>query len=476
MGVDIEQLLLPPTLNSSNLLDGVVIRAAQHSTGFINRHTRAAAGIISVLLAGFAAAAFGLAPLGPDAADLPRRVISESVAPVGLDAQLDALAAHPLTLFRSDLTRAGDTADTLLRRLGVSDADAAAFLRSDALGRTVLSGRSGKMVQVRAGADGVLEELVARFPADDAQQASTHFTRLRISRHNERLSAHVEQAALQPQTRMGSGTIRNSLFAATDEARLPDPVASQLSDIFSADIDFHRALRRGDAFSVLYETLTADGEPIAWGQASGRVVAAEFINNGKSHSAVWFNGSGDSKGAYYDFNGRSKKSSFLASPLEFSRVTSGFSMRFHPILQSWRQHAGVDYGAPSGTPVRAIGDGVVEFAGQQNGYGNVIMVKHGADQSTVYAHLSRIDVRRGQRVEQGSRIGAVGATGWATGPHLHFEFRLKGVQIDPLQLAQSAVNLPLQGGARQRFAELSRSVHSQLDSAVAAGRGGTAVD
>ena len=124
---------------------------------------------------------------------------------------------------------------------------------------------------------------------------------------------------------------------------------------------------------------------------------------------------------------------FLASPMEFSRVTSGFAMRFHPILQTWRAHLGVDYGAPTGTPVRTVGDGVVEFAGVQNGYGNVVQVEHGNDRSTLYAHLSRIDVRKGQRVEQGQRIGAVGATGWATGPHLHFEFRVNGEHQDPLR-------------------------------------------
>src|SRR6185369_17541342 len=202
--------------------------------------------------------------------------------------------------------------------------------------------------------------------------------------------AQVETAPLAAQVRLGSGTIRNSLFAATDEAHIPDPVASQVAEIFATDIDFHRELRRGDSFNIVYEALTADGEPITWNQASGKVLAAEFVNNGKTYSAVWFKDpTQPGKGGYFDLNGQSKRRSFLAAPLEFSRVTSGFAMRFHPILQTWKQHNGVDYG------------------GWQNGYGNVVQIKHSNNRSTVYAHLSRIDVRKGQRVEQGARIGAV---------------------------------------------------------------------
>jgi len=271
--------------------------------------------------------------------------------------------------------------------------------------------------------------------------------------------------------RMGSGTIRNSLFAATDEARIPDPVASQMADIFGTDIDFHRELRRGDRFTVIYEALTADGEPITWNQSSGRVLAAEFVNNGKTYSAVWFkDASADSKGGYFDINGESKRRAFLASPMEFSRVTSGFAMRFHPILQTWKQHNGVDYGAPMGTAVRSVGDGVVDFAGWQNGYGNVVQIKHSNERSTVYAHLSRIDVRKGQRVEQGARVGAVGMTGWATGPHLHFEVKLRGQQQNPLTIAKSSEAIQLAPSAKAQFAQLALGVRAQLEAAETVSR------
>jgi murein DD-endopeptidase MepM/ murein hydrolase activator NlpD len=151
------------------------------------------------------------------------------------------------------------------------------------------------------------------------------------------------------------------LFAATDEAGLPDAVSpARLADIFAADIDFHRELRKGDTFNLVYEALTADGEPVAWNEGAGRVLAAEFVNAGRTHQAVWFVG-GDGRGSYYGADGRSRKRAFLASPVEFSRVTSGFAMRMHPVLQRMRQHNGVDYGAPVGTPVRSVADGVVNL-------------------------------------------------------------------------------------------------------------------
>ena len=208
--------------------------------------------------------------------------------------------------------------------------------------------------------------------------------------------------------------------------------------------------------------MTADGEAVGWGQSTGRVLAAEFVNAGKTHQAVWYRAA-DGRGAYFDLLGQSKRRAFLASPMEFSRVTSGFAMRFHPIHQTWRQHNGVDYAAPTGTPVRSVGDGVVEFAGRQNGYGNVVQIKHANDRSTLYAHLSRIDVRQGQRIEQGVRIGAVGSTGWSTGPHLHFEFRLNGAHQDPLKIAKASETLTLPQASKAEFAALARSLQAQLD-------------
>lgn len=425
-----------------------------------HHHRGIAAGVVTVLL-GTGITAFGVAPLAPDAADLPRRLVLEDVTPLPLDEQVDALGGILLELTRNDLTRTSDTADSLLSRLNVVDAEAAAFLRRDPVARQLLEGRPGKMVQVVTGERGELKRLVARYPAEKSEQYSTHFTRLTVTRDALGLHAKTEQAPLTPQVRLGGGTIRSSLFAATDEAGLPDVIAIQMAEIFANEIDFRRDLRRGDHFTVLYESLEADGEPIAWNQAAGRVLAAQFTNNGRTYEAMWFQEPGG-KGAYFDFKGQSMRRAFLASPMEFSRVTSGFAMRMHPIHKTWRRHLGVDYGAPTGTPVRVVADGVVEFAGVQNGYGNVIYVKHRGDRVTVYAHLSRMHVRKGERVSQGQHIGAVGATGWATGPHLHFEIRENGKHVDPLRVARSSEAFSIPASARPQFEALAQSVRTQL--------------
>lgn len=417
------------------------------------------------LLGGFgltAVATVAISPLVPEPALLPQRMVIESVQPSGLDAQLGALAAHELSLARSEITRGTDSPEQLLARLGVVDAKAAAFLRGDAVARRVLAGRGGKAVRAQVSSDGELQSLVVRYPAERSELARTHFTRITMERTGGQWTARLEQAPLGSQPRLASGTIRNTLFAATDESGIPDAVAGQLAEIFAADIDFHRELRKGDTFHIVYESLTADGEPVSWSEGAGRVLAAEFVNGGRHHKAVWFVG-GDGRGAYFTPDGKSRRRSFLASPMEFSRVTSGFAMRLHPLLQSWRQHNGVDYGAPKGTPVRAVGDGIVDFAGWRNGYGNVIELRHGGDKTTVYAHLSRADVRRGQRVEQGQRIGAVGATGWATGPHLHFEFRVHGAHKDPLAIAKAAETIALDSASRPRFATELKTVQVKLD-------------
>jgi len=448
-------------LKSLASLDVARDRALARIASFASRHPRTLAASVSLALAGSAVTAFGVAPQVPDPAALPQRTIVESVATVDLHAQLDALADHELDLFRSEITRAGDTTDSLLARLNVVDARAAAFLRSDPIARRLFEGRAGKRVQARVDSRGSLVELVARYAAPLIDKLPTQFTRLRIQRIADRLVADVTTAPLASQTLMAGGTVRSSLFGATDEAGIPDAVATQLAEIFANDIDFRRELQRGATFSVVYETLTADGEPISWAPASGRVLAAEFVNKGQTFSAMWFK-DGDAKGAYFGLDGQSKQRSFLASPLEFSRVTSGFAMRMHPIFNAWKQHNGVDYGAPSGTPVRTVGDGVVEFAGWQNGYGNVIHIQHGSERSTVYAHLSRIDVVKGQRVEQGAVIGSVGQTGWATGPHLHFEVKIDGLQQDPLQVAQTSEAVTITSAARARFGQLAQSVRAQL--------------
>ena len=435
---------------------------------------------------------FAVASLAPDAADLPVQQVLEDIALPSPSAILGAAAeatadtatllgslatAPELTLFRTDTTRSSDTADALLRRLGLQDAAAAAFLRNDPLVRKHLMGKAGRSVSAEATQQHGLKKLNARWMAapDDRR-----FNRLVVEQGaGGAWQSTLETAPLVASTRLASGTIQSSLFAATDAAGLPDAIATQIAEVFSGDIDFHRALRKGDRFAVTYETLQADGETLR----TGKVLSAEFVNNGKKYSAMWFAdparpgaaGAGASisalggvslGGAYYTLEGNSLRRAFLASPLEFSRVTSGFKMRLHPISKTWKQHLGVDYAAPTGTPVRSIGDGVVEFAGVQRGFGNVVIVDHGKGNTTVYAHLSKIHVLKGEKISQTKYVGEVGTTGWSTGPHLHFEFRVHGEHQDPLTMAHLAETQPVSSAAKLQFAQVSAQVKVALAAAA----------
>ena len=434
----------------------------------LRRHPKRVAGSLAALLLGTGVTAFGVVPLAPDASDLPVTLVLESVQPLPLQAQLDALSDHRIKLFRTDSTRSNDTFDTLLRRLNINDAAAAAFMRNDANARLALTGRPGKTVQVEADDSQALTKFSTRWPTDD--EAS--FKRLVVERTGSAFSSRIETAPYLSNARLASGVIQTSLFAATDEARIPDAVSSQLAEMFSSDIDFRRALRKGDRFNVVYEALEADGEPLR----TGRVLSAEFVNAGKTHQAMWFQPPGRDtlgvahKGGYYTLDGKSLRRAYLGSPLEFTRISSGFSVRFHPILQKWRAHLGTDFAAPTGTPARTVGDGVVSFSGVQGGYGNVVIVKHRNGHETVYAHLSQINVRVGQSIGQGQTIGLVGSTGWSTGPHLHFEFRVNGVHQDPMTIARQSDTVPVPIAALPMFKQLASVVNTQLQAAATIGQ------
>ena len=440
------------TTASKALLERIARAAQQHPR-------RITAAIATLLLTG-GGGAFAVASFAPDPAELPVRMVNYPVESLAENMAPGQLDAPSFSLFRSEQVRSSDTPESLLQRMGVADPAAAAFMRSDMPVRQHVLGRSGRIVSAETTDDHRLIRLTVRWVPDD----SGNFRRLIVERTGDnQFATRIETAKLTTNSRLAGGIIHSSLFAATDASNIPDGVAVQLAELFSADIDFRRALRKGDRFSVVYETLVADGEPLR----SGRVLSAEFVNNGKTHQALWFQEPGSDKGAYYTLDGQSKRRAYLASPLEFSRVTSGFAMRFHPILQKWRAHLGTDFAAPTGTPVRTVGDGVVDFAGVQNGFGNVVYVKHRNQHVTVYAHLNRIDVKKGQSVSQGQNIGTVGATGWATGPHLHFEFRVDGQHQDPMVIArQSEAAAPVSAAARPAFDRLASTMRIELSSAA----------
>jgi murein DD-endopeptidase MepM/ murein hydrolase activator NlpD len=434
----------------------------------LRHHPKRVTAGLAVLLLGTGVTAFGVAPLAPDAADLPVRQIVESVEALPTQAQTDVLGEFSFSLFRTETTRGTDTADSLLKRLNIHDPAAATFLRRDASAQLILAGRPGKTVTAEANDSQELLKLSMRLPTEDAAV----FKRLVIERRDAGFDARIENAPYTSSARLASGTINTSLFAATDDAGIPDPVAVQLAEIFASDIDFRQALRKGDRFNVVYETLEADGEAVR----TGRVLSAEFVNGGKTYQAMWFQPPGKDatgmphKGAYYTLDGQSLRRAYLGSPLEFSRISSGFSMRFHPVLQKWRAHLGTDFAAPTGTPARTVGDGVVTFAGKQNGFGNVVFIKHRNGHETVYAHLSKINVRLSQNVSQGQTIGLVGSTGWATGPHLHFEFRVNGAQQDPMTIAKQSESVPVSTAALPAFRQLASGVKNQLQAAATIGQ------
>ena len=424
----------------------------------IQRHPKRVTAAIAAFMLTAGGGAFAVASFGPDPANLPVRTLTQPIASLADGSTLaDLTDLNDFSLYRTEYTRASDTPESLLNRLGVEDPGASAFLRSNELVRQHILNRSGRLVSAETSNDHQLRKLTVRWIQDEN---SDHFQRLVLERQDDgEFAATVSTAPLTVNTRLTGATIHTSLFAATDDAGLPDAVAIQLTDIFS-DIDFRR-LHKGDRFSVIYETLEADGEFLR----TGRVLAAEFKNRDKLYQAMWFEEPGE-RGSYYAMDGSSLRRAYLNSPVEFSRISSNFAMRKHPIHGTWRRHLGTDYAAPTGTKVRTVGDGVVDFAGWQNGFGNVIFIKHAnTSHVTVYAHLSRIDVKKGQRVEQGQNIGAVGSTGWSTGPHLHFEFRVNGVHQDPQSVIAAKEANPISEKVREAFMKQASALHEQLASA-----------
>jgi murein DD-endopeptidase MepM/ murein hydrolase activator NlpD len=392
----------------------------------------------------FAVAAFGIAPQTTTEEVVVRQVIEQLPFP-----QIAADTGSDFDFWREEPIRRGDTIASILDRVGVDDKQALDFLRTSKDAKALYRLRAGKTLQVRTTESGELLGL---------RHAMESGELLAIEKNESGYLVSENAAAAQPHLALAAGVIETSLFAATDAAGVPDAVAVQLAEIFSSDVDFHQDLRSGDSFAVAYEIFYIDGEPVR----VGRVRAAEFVNDEDVYQAVYFEDS-DRRGGYYTPQGKNLRKAFLRSPLEFSRVTSGFSRaRFHPVLQTWRAHKGVDYAAPTGTRVRATADGIVKVAGVQNGYGNVVVLEHHAKYTTLYGHLSRLAVRAGERVQQGDVIGYVGMTGLATGPHLHYEFRIDGRQQNPLRVATPAAP-PISSQSKAIFDREAASLARRLE-------------
>ena len=288
------------------------------------------------------------------------------------------------------------------------------------------------------GSDGSLKGI--RFDQDQANRA--------IIRFDGAQPSLTQQARdMEQREHVAHGTITSSLFAAGAKAGMSQAMVGKLADLFKYDIDFVQDLRVGDSFTVVYNDVYRDGSYFD----EGDIVAAEFVNAGKRYTAYRFK-KADGRYGWFSEDGRPIQKSFLRIPVDFTRISSRFSAgRMHPILGRMRAHKGVDYAAPSGTPIHAAGDGVVKFRGWMRGYGNFVVIQHNGSISTAYGHLSRFARERvGQRVSQGQVIGYVGMTGLATGPHLHYEFRVNGAQRDP-QSVTLPKPVPLPGAQLARF-------------------------
>jgi len=412
-----------------------------------SRKTRiVGAGAVALALCAFGAVA--VAPIAPDAADMPVKSVAEDLALPNLADQIAALQEDEQQFIHQESVRSGDSIGSTLSRMGVDDADAQKFIRTDKLARRVLSLKNGKRLQAETDENGLLLSLRATIPGKDSAP-----TILTIARKGEGFVASEAPAKLERRVEMRSRQINSSsLYSATDAnvdgGSIPDSVVSEIVQMFSTNIDFRNDIKRGDRFNVVYETFWLDGEMVK----TGRILAGEFINRGTSYQAVWFEDPVSKQGGYYSLDGKSLKKAFLKSPIAFSRVSSGFSNRIHPISGKWKAHKGIDYAAPTGTPIRAAGDGTVDFAGVGNGYGNMVVLKHWNNYSTAYAHMSRIGtgMRKGAKVSQGQVIGYVGSTGWSTGAHLHYEFRVANVARDPSAL-KGLTQAPLTNAEMARF-------------------------
>lgn len=410
----------------------------------------------AIFMTVFAIGAAGVAPMAPDAADLPVRSITEELAVPTLSEQIASLQADEQLYLREEKVRPGDTLATLLSRLGVQDDAAAAFIKADRIAHNVMQLKAGRRVQAQTNQAGELQRLATTVTEGSGKPVKN----IVIRREGDSFTASEMSADVERRIEMRTGEIRSSLFAATDAAQIPDAIATQIVDMFATNIDFASDLRRGDRFNVVYETFWQNGEYVR----TGRVLAGEFLNGNNKYQSVWFDEPGNRQGGgYYSFDGKSLKKAFLKSPLEFSRVSSGFSMRVHPISGQWKRHQGVDFAAPTGTPIRAAGDGVIDFAGTQGGYGNVVVIKHWNNYSTAYAHMSRFasGMRKGAKVSQGEVIGYVGSTGWSTGPHLHYEFRVGNQPRDPMSIEVPNAQ-PLAGAELQRFRTVAEDMRHRF--------------
>lgn len=352
------------------------------------------------------------------------------------------------------VVRRNDTMDRIFRHLELNLADLADIRDLPSVRKSLDQLRPGDLITF-VHENGLVRELKRRISDTEV---------LSVTRADEGFAAEVIETPLEIRVAHAHGTIESSLFVAARAAGLsPDVILRLANEVFGWEIDFALDIQRGDEFVVLYEQKYRDGEFVG----DGKILAADFISSGTLHRAVRFESADGKIDDYFAPDGRSMRRQFLRAPLDFTRVSSEFNpRRRHPILNTIRAHKGVDYAAPTGTVIKAAGDGRVSFAGVQGGYGRVVILEHGGGVTTLYGHMSRFaqSMRTGKRVRQGETIGFVGSSGAATGPHLHYEYRVRGVHLNPRTVPLPEA-LPIAPEYRPQFDAASAPLLARLDKA-----------
>ncbi len=347
--------------------------------------------------------------------------------------------------------KSGDTLYAIAEKHNISINELYRIIHSSKPAKQLTRIKPGDQIQFAFSADNTIQQISKLIDEE---------TRLLIQRTGEGFSTNAISEPLERRVQHASGIVTHSLFGAAREAGISESTVMSLAGLFGWDIDFSLDVRSGDRFSVVYESLYRDGEYLR----DGDILVAEYINSGTPYRAARYT---DPKGHsdYYSPDGKTLRKAFLRSPVDFARVSSGFSLkRKHPILHTIRAHRGVDYAAKRGTPIRSTGDGKVVHRGRKGGYGRTIVIKHGSRYSTLYAHLSKYagKARVGKRVTQGQIIGYIGSSGLATGPHLHYEFRADGVHRNPLKFKFPGA-APVAKKYRQDFDLKTAPLFAKLD-------------
>lgn len=379
-----------------------------------------------------------------DAAAAPATAVTD------LQAEADTLQTPPASPWVTVTVKSGQTLSSIFDAQGLPTLDWVQIVRLGGETHRLKKLKAGDALHLRKGPEGIQE---LTYALDEART-------LQIIRADAGFEAITLAAEIEHRPTYATGALTSSLYESGVASGLPPSLIIEMADIFGYDIDFGQDIRVGDRFTVIYEELFKNGEKLR----AGNILAAEFVNQGKPLRAVRYTDPQGNSG-YYAPEGQSLRKSFIRTPLDVFRISSGFSRgRYHPVLNRIRAHLGTDYAAGTGTPIKATGDGRIVFMGHKGGYGKAIILKHGSSYETLYAHMSRFrsGLSYGSRVKQGQVIGYVGATGLATGPHLHYEFRVNGVHRDPRRVTlPRASALPRQH--LDHFRASSTPLLTQLD-------------